>query len=498
MISLATAEEKNQILQDESSSAKAETEATENNESCSLYANADTEPISADDQETTISASSYIEDIMDEADADEDEKEDENEVPPKIAEDSVEGLLKIAKEAQDQAQKASLAAQNAAETVRRTVIDTDFPTANTADRLRQMQFETIQKALLAAQASLEAQESAYEASAAAFSKAQNAVELSKTAREQVQAQREKLSLKFEEAEEIAETAAEEAEIANYKAKETAEKKDAYHAAYLASKTMEEEAAAIYEKNQHLLAEAEQRTEEIYLDLLSLRNMEMLLKQQITPPEQEMITVEPVQEIILEQPEEIAEEPIQIKETKTKTKTKTKNKKSGAALFFSYLKVILLALLIALLLRTYVFEVTKVDGDSMLPDLQDGNSLITSKINYRIWEPQRGDIVIVEAPDRYNEFYIKRIIGLPNERITIKDGKVYINSSLLSEPYLPEGTETNGEIDMLIESNAYFVMGDNRNASHDSRSSAVGTIGINNIKGKAVFRVYPPSEIGLLD
>jgi len=481
VISLATEEEKDQILQDESSSSKAKADAKVNDESSSLYKEPDTVPIPANNQDIAISSSNDIEDVIEEADEEEEE----------VGEDSVEGLLKMAKEAQEQAQKASRAAQNAAETVRRTVIDTDFPTANVADKLRQMQFETSQKALLAAQSSLEAQESAYEASAAAFAKAQNALELSKTATEQVQAQREKLSSKFEEAKEIAESAAEEAEIANHKAKETAEKRDAYYAAYLASKTLEEEATVTYEKNQNLLIEAKEKTEELYLDLLSLRNMEMLLKQQITlPPQEEAIITEPVEEINQEQPKENAEAPIQIKEVKTK--------KSGAALFFSYLKVILLALVIALLLRTYVFEVTKVEGDSMLPDLRDGNSLITSKINYHIGEPQRGDIIIVEAPDRYNEFYVKRIIGLPNERITIKDGKVYINSSLLSETYLAEGTETNGSVDMLIESNAYFVMGDNRDASHDSRSSAVGTIGRNNIKGEAIFRIYPLSEIGLID
>lgn len=495
MISLATEEEKDQIPQDESSSSEAAPKANTDDDFFSLDEKLHKEPISANYQNTVLSALDDIEEIIDQAD----EEEKTAEIIPEIAEDSVEGLLEIAKEAQEQAQKATLAAQKAAETVRRMVIDADFPTANAADKLRQMQFETTQKAFLATQASLEAQESAYEASAAAFAKAQNAVEISRTAKEQVQAQREKISAKLENAKEIAEAAAEEAEIANHKAKETAEKRDAYHAAYLASQTLEEEAAATYEKNQNLFLEAKAKTEELYFDLLSLRNMEMLLKQEMSPPPQEAAPAEPgqEQEIILEQPPKTEEAPIQIKEAKIK-EAKTKSKKSGAALFFSYLKVIFLALLIALLLRTYVFEVTRVDGDSMLPDLQDGNSLITSKINYRIWEPQRGDIVIVEAPDRYDEFYIKRIIGLPNERITIKDGKVYINSALLQEPYLAEGTQTNGDIDMLIESNAYFVMGDNRGASHDSRSSAVGTIGKNHIKGEAVFRIYPLSEIGIIE
>ena len=492
MISLATEEEKDQILQtNDSSSMQTESEAEQVNDSSSIQTVPDTDSIPSDEQ--IIQQEKAPDDTEEELEIAAEEIEEEEEAPEEIEEDSVEGLLNLAKEAQEKAKNASLAAQNAAETVRRTVIDTDFPSSETSQKLRQMQYDTSQKALLAAQASLEAQESAYEASAAAFAKAQNAMELSKNAREQVKVQREKLGLKLEEAKEIAETAAEEAEVANHKARETSEKRDAYHAAYLASQTLEEEAAVTFEKNQNLLAETKEKTEEIYLDLLSLRNMEMLLEQQVITQPEEKIVDEPDQEPILETIPEPPKEETPAKPTKEK-----KAKKSGIAIFFSYFKVVLLALIIALLLRTYVFETTKVVGDSMLPGLQDGNSLITSKINYRIWEPQRGDIVIVEAPDRYNEYYIKRIIGMPNERITIKDGKVYINSSLLDEPYMAEGTQTNGSVDMLIESNAYFVMGDNREASHDSRSSAVGTISLSNIKGKAIFRFYPFSEIGMIE
>ena len=162
--------------------------------------------------------------------------------------------------------------------------------------------------------------------------------------------------------------------------------------------------------------------------------------------------------------------------------------------WSYVKIIIVALLLAFLIRTYVFDITKVDGLSMYPTLADNDNLITSKITYLVSEPQRGDIIVFDAPDAAGEDYVKRIIGLPNEEIVIDRGMVYINGQLLDEPYL-DGSYTEGEIKMVIPDGFYFVMGDNREISRDSRISDVGVISSDQIHGKVVFRLFPLSEFG---
>jgi len=162
--------------------------------------------------------------------------------------------------------------------------------------------------------------------------------------------------------------------------------------------------------------------------------------------------------------------------------------------WSYVKIILVAFLIAFVLRAYVFDLTMVDGTSMDPTLKDEDKLITAKVNYYFSEPRRGDIVVLNAPDMPGHDYIKRVIGLPNERITIQNGKVYINSEQLIEPYLND-LPTYGDIDMVIPDGYYFVMGDNRTDSRDSREDKIGVISKDAINGKAVFRLLPFERIG---
>ena len=156
----------------------------------------------------------------------------------------------------------------------------------------------------------------------------------------------------------------------------------------------------------------------------------------------------------------------------------------------------MAFLIAFVLRAYVFDITMVDGTSMYPTLEDRDKLVTVKITYMFAEPERGDIVVVNAPDMPGHDYIKRIIGLPNEQISISDGQVYINGELLIEPYL-EDVQTFGDVDMVIPDGYYFVMGDNRVDSRDSREAKIGVISKDNINGKAVFRLLPLDSIGSL-
>ncbi|MGI6361720.1 MAG: signal peptidase I [Bacillota bacterium] len=171
-------------------------------------------------------------------------------------------------------------------------------------------------------------------------------------------------------------------------------------------------------------------------------------------------------------------------------------KSTARSILTVIVLIAIAFAVAFTIKTFVIDMTLVRGHSMTPTLQDGDRLFTGKINYFISDPQRGDIVIIDAPDYNNKYYIKRIVGMPNEQISIKNGKIYVNGEELIEPYL-NGINTFGEINMIIDSSSYFVVGDNRNESHDSRDSSVGTIDKSHIRGKALFRVYPFDSFGSL-
>ena len=157
------------------------------------------------------------------------------------------------------------------------------------------------------------------------------------------------------------------------------------------------------------------------------------------------------------------------------------------------------LLISFLIVRFVGQRTEVIGSSMVPTLQDGNQLITDKISYRFGDPKRFDIIVFpHEPD--HEFYIKRIIGMPGETVEIgEDGTIYINGEVLEENYGYGEThpqEIEGEKIVLSE-DEYFVMGDNREVSLDSRYAEVGNIPRSIIIGRAWLRLYPFDEFGLL-
>lgn len=154
-----------------------------------------------------------------------------------------------------------------------------------------------------------------------------------------------------------------------------------------------------------------------------------------------------------------------------------------------LKIILLALLIVMPIRYFLFQPFIVKGQSMEPGFSSGDYLIIDEITYRFREPLRGEVIVFKYPLNLSHRYIKRIIGLPGERVEIKNGKVYINGNLLNESaYLPLGTETPGKIEVVLGENEYFVLGDNRIASADSRSW--GPLPRQNIIGRAIIRAWP--------
>ena len=157
-----------------------------------------------------------------------------------------------------------------------------------------------------------------------------------------------------------------------------------------------------------------------------------------------------------------------------------------------------ALVLALLITRFVANHTSVEGSSMETTLANGDQLIVEKVSYYIHAPERFDVVVFPHGDNVN--YIKRIIGLPGERVQIQDGYIYINGKLLDENYGREEIEDPGLATQEIQlgTDEYFVLGDNRNASIDSRKSEVGTIHRSDIKGKAWLRIYPLERASLVE
>lgn len=159
-----------------------------------------------------------------------------------------------------------------------------------------------------------------------------------------------------------------------------------------------------------------------------------------------------------------------------------------------IKVIVISLAIILPIRYYLVQPFFVKGASMEPNFEDGDYLLVDEISYRFSPPARGDVVIFRFPEDRSQFFIKRIVGLPGETVEIKNNKVIIyNASdsdgfVLAEDYLDPSQETLGNMLIRLDDNEYFVLGDNRLASSDSRRW--GPVNKTLITGKAFLRAWP--------
>lgn len=163
----------------------------------------------------------------------------------------------------------------------------------------------------------------------------------------------------------------------------------------------------------------------------------------------------------------------------------------------YLLVILCAVY---LLIHYVGQRTQVQGSSMEPMLTNGDNLIVDKISYRFRDPERFDIIVFPFQYEDNVFYIKRIIGLPGETVRIDDeGNIYINGEILEEHYGKEVIQNPGRAreEITLSDDEYFVMGDNRNNSSDSRDPSVAEVRREDIVGRAWLRIWPFKEFGFI-
>ena len=166
-----------------------------------------------------------------------------------------------------------------------------------------------------------------------------------------------------------------------------------------------------------------------------------------------------------------------------------------------LQTVVMAIAIFMTVYLFLMRPHQVSGRSMVPNFQDGEYLLTEKVSYRLHEPKRGDVVVFSAPPTRRQEYIKRIIGVPGDRIQVGEGRVSVNDKLLEEAYLPKEftTETGHFLqagrEYTLGNEEYFVFGDNRGNSSDSRD--FGSIKKSDIVGKAWVVYWPPTQTGIV-
>jgi signal peptidase I len=167
-----------------------------------------------------------------------------------------------------------------------------------------------------------------------------------------------------------------------------------------------------------------------------------------------------------------------------------------------IRILLTALLLALVIRTFVAEPRFIPSASMVPTLELGDRLVIEKISYRFHPPAHSDIVVFAVPPQLqatgydaDQAFIKRTIGLPGDRVAVHDGRVYLNDNLLAEPYVKALPKPEEMPTITVPAGQLFVMGDNRNNSNDSRYW--GCLPMENLIGKAVWRFFPLDRWGQL-
>ena len=197
-----------------------------------------------------------------------------------------------------------------------------------------------------------------------------------------------------------------------------------------------------------------------------------------------------------------EEDREIQETlrRLEEKPEEEPKRSRLRDVLSFLAYAALVFGITFLIITFVGQRTKVSGNSMYDTLENGDNLILEKLSYRFHAPERFDIVVFRYTHKENTFYIKRVIGLPGETVQIIDSKIYINGEVLEENYgyEPILDAKRASEPITLGEDEYFVLGDNRNDSSDSRDPAVGNVTRSQIIGKAWLRIWPLNKIGFIN
>lgn len=170
-------------------------------------------------------------------------------------------------------------------------------------------------------------------------------------------------------------------------------------------------------------------------------------------------------------------------------------------FFEILQTIVFAISIFLFIYLLVLQPHKIKGSSMEPNFHDGEYLLTDKLSYRFGLPKKGDVVVFKAPPTYDDEFIKRVIGVPGDTVSVKENHVYVNGQIVNESYIPSNFTTyagrfssEGAV-LTVPEDQYFVLGDNREHSLDSRN--IGFIPKDKITGKAWVIYWPPKNAGLV-
>lgn len=179
---------------------------------------------------------------------------------------------------------------------------------------------------------------------------------------------------------------------------------------------------------------------------------------------------------------------------TQEEKASKSKPSMATTLREILETLLLALIIFFGVKEFIVQNFRVEGQSMEPNFHTGQYLIVDKISYRLHPIERGDVIVFVPPKEANRDFIKRVIALPGERVEIRQGRVLINGKLLQEPYITVSWNYT-MAPMVVGDNEYFVLGDNRNNSSDSRMW--GMLPKKNVVGKAWLSYWPPQHWGLI-
>ncbi|HLZ41721.1 MAG TPA: signal peptidase I [Candidatus Sulfotelmatobacter sp.] len=160
----------------------------------------------------------------------------------------------------------------------------------------------------------------------------------------------------------------------------------------------------------------------------------------------------------------------------------------------WLRDLIISLAISAFIIIFLYQPVKVEGTSMMPSLEDQERIFVNKFVYRLEPIERGDIVVFRYPRDPSKSYIKRVIGMAGDRIRIDGGQVYVNGQAVDETYVPsEYTDSRSYPEITVPANSYFVLGDHRSMSNDSRD--FGSVDQSFIYGKAVFGYWPMEKLG---
>lgn len=163
---------------------------------------------------------------------------------------------------------------------------------------------------------------------------------------------------------------------------------------------------------------------------------------------------------------------------------------------SWIRDLALSILVSAFIIVFLYQPVRVEGTSMLPNLEDQDRLFINKLAFRVGEVKRGDVVVFQYPRDHTKSYIKRVIGLPGDRVEIDQGRVVVNGRELVETYVPARfTDDRSQPAMTIPANQFFVMGDHRSISSDSRD--FGPVDRELIYGKAAFVYWPMDQAGVV-